>query len=261
VLNHQPSRREKENVVLALHIKESFQESRGTYGSPRVRQDLKELGFKVGRNRVARIMREQGITGTPPRQFRLTTDSRHALPIADNRLNREFEVKEPNKVWATDITYIRTWEGWLYLAVVIDLFSQRVVGWSMNTQMKSSLVLDALAMALGMRQPRPGLLHHSDRGSQYASHDYQHALRARGIICSMSRKADCWDNAVVESFFGTLKTDLLYRRSWPSTKMARNAVVEYIEVFYNRQRRHSHLGYISPAEFERRHEMKIAKAA
>jgi transposase InsO family protein len=183
------------------------------------------------------------------------------LPIADNRLNREFEVKEPNKVWATDITYIRTWEGWLYLAVVIDLFSRRVVGWSMNTQMKSSLVLDALAMALGMRQPRPGLLHHSDRGSQYASHDYQHALRARGIICSMSRKADCWDNAVVESFFGTLKTDLLYRRSWPSTKMARNAVVEYIEVFYNRQRRHSHLGYISPAEFERRHEMKIAKAA
>jgi len=174
-------------------IKQSHTASRGTYGSPRVHDDLKEQGFKVGRKRVARLMHEQGITGETPKPFRRTTDSKHSLEVADNLLDRKFKVEAPDQAWATDITYVRTWEGWLYLAVVIDLFSRRVVGWSMATHLRTSLALGALRMALGRRLPRPGMLHHSDRGCQYASHDYRDALSEHHIVCSMSRKGDCWD--------------------------------------------------------------------
>jgi putative transposase len=256
-----PSKRQKQNKELLMHIEQAHKESHGTYGSPRVLKDIKELGFVVGRNRVARLMHAHGITGQAPPRFRRTTDSKHTLPIADNVLERKFEVDGPDKVWAADITYIRTWEGWLYLAVVIDLFSRRVVGWSMATHLRTDLILDALKMALGRRLPGPGMLHHSDRGSQYASHNYRNTLKAHGITCSMSRKGNCWDNAVVESFFGTLKTELIYRRPWPSIKMARTGVAEYIEVFYNRKRRHSYVGYVSPVEFEKQFAKKDGIAA
>lgn len=247
--------------MLESKIKEVHQESRGTYGSPRLHAELKAQGFEVGRNRVARIMREQGITGQMPRKFRRTTDSNHTFPVEENILARDFNVDGPDKVWATDITYVRTWEGWLYLAVVIDLFSRKVVGWSMANHLRTELVLDALRMALGRRLPSKDLLHHSDRGSQYASHEYRKALRQHGIVCSMSRRGDCWDNAVVESFFGTLKTELLYRRPITSRKMARAAICEYIEVFYNRKRRHSYLGNLSPEDYENSVAGRIALAA
>lgn len=236
---------------MVCKIKEVHQESRGTYGSPRIVDDLKEQGFEVGRRRIARLMKENGITGNPPKPFKRTTDSKHNFDVADNVLNREFTVDAPDKVWSTDITYVRTWEGWMYLAVVIDLFSRRVIGWSMATHMRTGLVLDALKMAFGRRQPKHNLLHHSDRGSQYASHDYRDVLSDNGIICSMSRKGNCWDNAVVESFFATIKKDLIHRRPWPTIKAARIAIAEYIEVFYNRKRKHSTLGNISPVDFEK----------
>jgi putative transposase len=247
----EPSQRQREDAVLVDKIRTIHTESRGTYGSPRVLDDLKEGGFEVGRRRVARLMRENGITGSPYKPFTRTTNSAHGLDVADNVLNREFTVEAPDMVWATDITYVRTWAGWLYLAVVIDLFSRRVVGWSMATHMRTDLVMGALKMALGRRVPGPDMVHHSDRGSQYASHEYRGALRDNGIQCSMSRKGDCWDNAVVESFFATLKKELIYRRPWPTAEAARAAIAEYIEVFYNRKRKHSTLGYVSPAEYER----------
>jgi len=256
-----PSLRKQQDEQLVVEITTAHETSRGSYGSPRIVRDLKERGFHVGRRRVARLMRDNGITGHAPRRFRRTTDSKHSLGVADNVLNREFEVDAPNKVWATDITYIRTWQGWMYLAVVVDLFSRRVVGWSMATHMRTGLVLGALQMALGRRSPRQDLLHHSDRGSQYASHRYRKELLQRGITCSMSRKADCWDNAVVESFFATLKKELIHRRPWPSIREARTAIAEYVEVFYNRKRRHSTLGYVSPVEFEKLVEVEAAKAA
>lgn len=259
--NRQPSNRQKENEELVVAIKKSHKESRKTYGGPRIARDLSEAGFKVGRNRVARLMRKEGITAHLGRKFRKTTDSAHSFPIAENLLDRNFEVDAPDKVWATDISYVRTWEGWMYLAVVIDLFSRRVVGWSMATHMRTELVHDALKMAIGLRHPGAGLLHHSDRGSQYASNDYRKALKDSGIICSMSRKGDCWDNSVVESFFGTLKTELIYRRPWPTIRSAKAAVAEYIEVFYNRKRRHSYLGYKNPAQFEIQFDMEAALAA
>ena len=256
-----PSLRKQQDEQLVVEIKTAHEASRGSYGSPRIVRDLKERGFRVGRRRVARLMRDNGITGHAPKRFRRTTDSKHGFEVADNVLNREFEVDAPDKVWATDITYIRTWQGWMYLAVVVDLFSRRVVGWSMATHMRTGLVLGALQMALGRRSPRLDLLAHSDRGSQYASHRYRQELQQRGITCSMSRKADCWDNAVVESFFATLKKELIHRRPWPSIRAARTAIAEYVEVFYNRKRRHSTLGYVSPAEFEKMLEVEAAKAA
>jgi len=252
----EPSARERENVVLKEAIKKSHEESRGTYGSPRILDDLRGRGFEVGRRRVARLMAEEGITGIPSKRFKKTTDSKHDHAIADNILDREFSVDTPDRVWATDITYVRTWEGWMYLAVVVDLFSRRIVGWSMATHMRTELVLDALKMALGRRTPVPGMRHHSDRGSQYASHDYRKTLRENNIVCSMSHKGDCWDNAVVESFFATLKKELIYRRPWATVRSAREAIVEYIEVFYNRKRKHSTLGYLSPAVFERNYEKR-----
>jgi putative transposase len=256
--HRKPSRRHQKDVVLKVAIKKSHDESSGTYGSPRVLDDLKERGFDVGRRRVARLMSEEGITGTPQKPYKRTTDSKHNHDIADNILDREFLVEAPDTAWATDITYVRTWEGWLYLAVVVDLFSRRIVGWAMAPHMRTELVLSALDMALGHRAPTLGMLHHSDRGSQYASHDYREALRNHSIVCSMSRKGDCWDNAVVESFFATLKKELIHRRPWGTVRAAREAIVEYIEVFYNRKRKHSTLGNLSPAAFESRHEQGVA---
>ena len=232
--------------VIAIH-----RASRETYGSPRIYEELKLEGFRVSRKRIARLMQEMGITARLPRRFRKTTDSNHHLPVAQNVLARNFEVDGPNQVWVADISYVWTWEGWLYLAVILDLFSRRAVGWSMANHLRAELVLEALHMALGQRLPQGDLLHHSDRGSQYASSAYRKVLQTHGITCSMSRKGDCWDNAVMESFFGTLKTELIHRYPWPSRRETRSAIHEYLAVFYNSQRRHSYLGYLSPVEFEK----------
>lgn len=255
------SARDESNAALTAKIAEAHDRSRGTYGSPRIHEELWAGGSHVGRNRVARLMKEQGLHGCRPRPFRATTDSRHGEPIAPNLLERDFAPAGPDQVWASDITYIRTWEGWMYLAVVIDLWSRRVIGWSMADHMRTELALDALEMAVGQRVPEPNLIHHSDRGSQYASGAYRGALTGHGILCSMSRKGDCWDNACVESFFATLKTELIHRRPWPTMQEAKLAIHEFIGCFYNSQRSHSFLGYMAPAAFERRFEAKAAKAA
>ena len=253
-----PSNRALEDEQLRPKVVEAFKIGRGTYGSPRVLSELIDQGFEVGRRRIARLMRELGLRGVSPRKFRVTTDSDHAHAIAQNVLDRNFEAKRPNEKWATDITYVWTSEGWLYLATVMDLYSRRVVGWSMADHMRTELCLDALGMALRQRTNTEALVHHSDRGVQYASDRYRDALKKERIECSMSRRADCWDNAVAESFFGTLKNELIYRRPWLDRESARNAISEYIEVFYNRVRRHSTIGNISPAKFE---EIELAKAA
>ncbi len=256
-----PSRRRRDDGLLKLKIAAIYQRARGTYGSPRIHVELQEQGVRVSRKRVARLMSEVGLEGTPRKRFRRTTDSSHRHPIAANVLDRQFSVVAPNRVWATDITYVRTWEGWLYLAVIVDLFSRRVVGWALDTKLHTALVVEALDMALGLREPGQDLLHHSDRGSQYASTQYRELLEARKIRCSMSRRGDCWDNAVVESFFGTLKTELIDRRPWPTRRAAQDAIREYIEIFYNRQRRHSSLGYKTPAQFEELANLEILRAA
>ena len=255
-----PSKREVQDRKLQTEVAAIHKASQGTYGSPRIHEELKAQKFAVGRKRIARLMRSAGLTGVPLRRFRTTTDSAHAYPVAENVLDRNFTATAPNQAWAGDITYIRTWEGWLYLAVIIDLYSRRVVGWALGSDLHRDLVLRAMKMALGLRQPGEGLVHHSDRGSQYASAEYRRFLEAREIRMSMSRKGDCWDNAVVESFFGTLKSELIHRYPWPTRRAAKAAIIEYIEVFYNRHRRHSYLGYLSPADFEEAAE-KAALAA
>lgn len=245
------SERAKENEVLAKEIEDIHGESRKTYGSPRIREELRARGRKVSRKRVARIMRQKDIYGRRRRKFKKTTDSNHKHPVADNVLDRNFTVDKPDKVWVADITYVWTVEGWLYLAVIIDLFSRRVVGWSMADHMRTELVQDALRAALGHREPsKDGLLFHSDRGSQYAADDYREALRAAGIECSMSRKGECWDNAVAESFNSTIKTELVHRTIFLTRAIAKTIIAEWIEVFYNRQRRHSTIGYSTPVAFE-----------
>lgn len=235
---------------LGLEIAAIFAESRGRYGSPRVHAHLRASGQRTGRKRVARLMRAASLRARERRSFRRTTDSNHAMAIAGNLLERRFTVPAPNTCWVTDITYLWTLEGWLYLAVILDLFSRRVVGWSLSERLERRVALDALTMALNNRRPAPGLLHHSDRGCQYASYEYRELLSAHGAVSSMSRKANCWDNAVAESFFASLKMELVYPSRWRTRDDARSAVFEYIEVFYNRYRRHSALGYLSPAEFE-----------
>lgn len=244
------SQRQKDDERLIPKIRESHRQSRGSYGSPRVYDDLRDQGEPVGRHRVARLMRENGITARPLKRFRKTTDSNHNFPIAANLLGRNFDVDAPNKAWVGDISYIWTASGWTYLAVIVDLFSRRVVGWSLERNMRSELVLKALEMAKGHRHILPGLIFHSDRGSQYASSDYQKALSAAGIIPSMSRKGDCWDNAVAESFFATIKRELVSKCYWQNLKAARMAIHEYIEVFYNRRRKHSTNGNLSPVDYE-----------
>jgi putative transposase len=246
-----PSLRNLENQKLSQQIEEIHQASRQTYGSPRIQLALQAQGLQVGRNRVIRLMEHLGINARVKRQFVTTTDSNHDLPIAENVLNRTFTTLEPDRSWVADITYVATEEGWLYLAVILDLFSRRVIGWSMADHMRTDLVLTALESALGQRIPsQAGLVFHSDRGSQYASHDYRAALKIAGITCSMSRRANCWDNAVAESFFGTLKTELVHRYTFQTHRKARTVIAEWIEVFYNRQRIHSSIGYVSPVQFE-----------
>lgn len=235
---------------LAVHVVAAFNVGRGAYGSPRVHEELKAAGFEVSRKRVARLMVELGLEGRRKRRFKATTDSKHSLPIAENILDRQFKVEAPNVAWVTDITYVWTAEGWLYLAAILDLFSRRVVGFAMSERIDRELVLEALRAAVGRRVPNTGLMHHSDRGSQYASGDYQDALDELAVVCSMSRKGNCWDNAVAESFFATLKTECVYPRRFATRAEARETIFEFIEVFYNRRRRHSTIGYVSPVDFE-----------
>ena len=220
------------------------------YGSPRMHAALVARGHGCCVNTVAQLMRQAGIAAKTARKYRCTTDSNHDRPVADNLLGRQFDPAGPNEAWVADITYIPTGEGWLYLAVVEDLYARRVVGWSMAENLESRLVVDALALAVERRLPGEGLLAHSDRGSQYASEHYQRLLARHGITCSMSRRADCWDNAPMESFFASLKKELIHGSDFATRAAARAAVVEYIEVFYNNQRRHSSLGYVPPAEYE-----------
>jgi transposase InsO family protein len=238
------------NRLLSREIAEIHRDSRSTYGSPRVYRELRRRGKTVGRHRVARLMREDGLKARTKRRFKATTDSRHAHPVAPDRLHRDFTPEGPNRVWASDITYIWTLEGWLYLAVIMDLYSRGIVGWSMSERLTSPLVRDALQMALQQRRPAAGLLHHSDRGSQYAAGDYQELLTKNGIVCSMSRRGNCWDNAPVESFFSTLKREWVFHQRYRSRAEARQSIFDYIERFYNRHRIHTSIGDQSPMECE-----------
>lgn len=243
--------RRKRRQELAWRIREVHADSRGRYGSPRICRQLQADGVVVCENTVAGLMRAEGLRARAKRTFvPRTTDSAHGQPVAGNVLDRQFEADRPNRKWAGDITYIPTGEGWLYLAGVIDLCSRRIVGWSMAEHMETELVADALGMALARRQPAAGLLHHSDRGVQYASDRYQGLLAEHGIEVSMSGKGDCWDNAVMESFWATLKTELVHHEQYATREEARRSIFEYIEVFYNRKRLHSSLGYVSPERFE-----------
>jgi transposase InsO family protein len=238
--------------ALLVEIRAIHQEFKARYGSPRVHVELVARGHDCCVNTVARVMQENGVAARTARKFRCTTDSNHDLPVAENLLDRQFDPEAANEAWVADITYIPTREGWLYLAAVEDLYSRRVVGWSMADHLQSRLVVDALALAVQRRLPGEGLLAHSDRGSQYASDHYQRLLAKHSITCSMSRRADCWDNAPMESFFASLKKELVHDANFATRACARAAIVEYIEVFYNSQRRHSSLGYVSPAEYERK---------
>ena len=260
-LKRPKSNRSTQNEQLVKQIESIHRQSRQTYGSPRVHDELKDQGVVCGENRVARLMRQHGIAVEKKRKFTRTTDSNHSLPVAPNRLNQQFEVDKPNIVWTTDITYIWTGQGWLYLAIVLDLFSRRVVGWSMAPSLERTLVIDALQMAIAARNPGEGLVHHSDQGSQYASHDYQKILQQKGIVGSMSRRGNCYDNAPTESWFATLKRELVYRTSYTTHAEARQNIFEYIEVWYNRQRKHSSIGYKSPIAYEQEWRKLTAKAA
>jgi putative transposase len=245
------SAQEQRRDVLLVEIRAVHAQFKSRYGSPRIHAERMARGHDCCVNTVARLMRDNGIAAKTARQFRCTTtDSDHDLPVAENLLGRQFDPSVANEVWLADITYIPTREGWLYLAAVADLYSRRVVGWAMAEHMESRLVVDALAMAIERRLPDEGLLAHSDRGSQYASEHYQRLLAKHGITCSMSRRADCWDNAPMESFFASLKKELVHGADFATRAEARAALFEYIEVFYNVQRRHSSLGYVSPAEYE-----------
>ena len=249
---HLPSARASADAVLGERIERIHRASRGTYGVPRVHAQLRHDGVCVGTRRVSRLMRERGLAGRCRRRFQRTTIPDPHAPVAVDLLQRDFAVdaRELNQAWCGDITYVRTWEGWLYLATVIDLGSRRVVGWAMADHMRSTLVVDALRMAVESRRPPAGLIFHADRGSQYTARDFSRLLADHAIRQSHSRPRQCWDNAVAESWFATLKDELLYRRSWPTRAAAQRAIFEFIEVFYNRQRLHSSLGYLSPAEYE-----------
>ena len=248
--NRSESDRSWKNRILLSHIRIAHKKSRRTYGSPRVTEELNDSGIHCNEKRVAKLMRENGIRAKRSRKYKVTTNSKHSHPVSPNLLNRQFEVHCPNRVWVSDITYIWTTEGWLYLAGVVDLHPRMVVGWSMGPRMNEQLTLDALTHAIDRRQPPEKLLHHSDRGSQYASINYKKLLKKYRMTSSMSRKGDCWDNAVMESFFATLKTELIYHEQLLTREDAKAKIFDYIEMFYNRKRRHSSLGYKSPLEFE-----------
>ena len=245
--------RERVDQRLLLEIRSIHRANKRRYGSPRVHAELKAQGIRCGRKRVERLMREDGLRAKKRRRHRGTTDSAHPHPIAPNHLERRFSVQEVegvNRVWVSDITYVPTRDGWLYLAVVLDLKSRAVVGWAMKDTLEASLATDALTMALWRRKPNPELLCHSDRGVQYASGDYQEILREHGIRCSMSRRGNCWDNAVAESFFASVEWELIQDSDWHTREEAKRDLFEYLEVWYNRRRRHSALGYRTPAEYE-----------
>ncbi len=247
-----PSAREQERARLIPRVRSIHQETKATYGSRRMSQELNAIGFDCGKHKAATLMKLAGVAAKQRKKFKATTDSKHTFPVAPNLLNRRFSVSTPNCVWVGDITYIWTFEGWLYLAVVIDLYSRRVVGWSMSKCISRKLVMDALTMAIWRRKPSSGLVFHSDRGSQYCSHDFQKMLKSHGILSSMSRTGDCWDNAVAESFFGSLKVEQVFGVKYLSRSAARQDIVDYIEMFYNSRRRHSFLGYMNPMEFEKK---------
>lgn len=250
-IQHRPGRRAQEDTRLSSQILQIHARSRQTYGSPRIREELRAAGVAIGRRRVARIMRQKGICGRGRvRRNPQTTDSDHDQPVAPNLLKERPAASRINEVWVTDITYIPTDEGWLYLAGIIDVYSRKIVGWSVSATLATQLCLDALATALRHRRPSHGLIHHSDRGVQYASREYRHALQAAGLVPSMSRRANCYDNALAESFWSTLKTECLHRTHFRTRAEASLAVFDFVECFYNPHRRHSSLGYRSPIAFE-----------
>ena len=252
------SPRLEQEQTLRQRIRALHEESRGTYGSPRIRAALAGEGLHVGKHRVERALRSMGLQARTRRRFRVTTSANPAHTPANNTLARDFTAAAPDERWVTDITYVWTDEGWCYLAVILDLFSRSVVGWALETSLSTRLPLAALESAVRKRRPEAGLLHHSDRGCQYTSAEYRDALANLGVVVSMSRRGNCWDNAVAESFFSTLKNELIHRSSWPSRHELRAAVFDYIEVFYNRQRLHSSLGYKTPNQFETEHHLAQA---
>ena len=247
-----PSKRVADDARIGAEVAAAHKTSRGIYGSPRVHRELQARGVKIGKKRVERLMNEKGLRGRSKQRFVCTTDSKHDDPIAPNILERKFETTGPNEAWVGDVTYIATAQGWLFLAVLLDLFSRRVVGWATSDTNDRTLALAALDHALRSRQPRAGLVHHTDRGSPYASEDYRTALAQRGIVASMSRTGDCYDNAVAESFFATLKAEHVDYEDFATRAVGTASIGDYVESFYNTARRHSHLGYVSPIEFELR---------
>lgn len=255
--NRPQSQRSKDDQVLKAKIQIHHKKSRSTYGTRRVQKALAGAGIFASRRRIGRLMKEAGLKCKARRKFKATTDSAHSRPVADNLLDRNFNAAQPNQAYVGDITYIQTREGWLYLAVFLDLYSRSVVGWSMSNRITAELVCDALQMAICKRRPPAGLLVHSDRGSQYASDSFQRLLKANKFRCSMSRKGNCWDNAPSESFFHTLKTELVFDADFKTREQAKQMIFEYIEVFYNRERLHSSNDYMSPSDFE----SKLDKAA
>ena len=246
------SQRQRDDMVLLAHIREQHRLSLGSYGRPRMTEELKELGFNVGHRRVGRLMSQNGIQVFRTHKYKATTDSAHNLNVAPNLLDQDFGATGPNQKWAGDITYIWTREGWLYLAVVIDLYSRRVIGWAVSNRLKKDLAIRALQMAINLRRPPKGCIHHTDRGSQYCAHEYQKILRQHDFQVSMSGKGNCWDNAITETFFKTLKAELIWRQTWQTRRQAEVAVFNYINGFYNPRRKHSALGYKSPLAFERK---------
>lgn len=250
-LNRPESKRGKENNIILEEIMKIREDRRKlSYGAPSLTKEIKENGIPCSKNRVARIMQKNDIQAKTKRKWKATTNSKHDLPVADNLLTQKFTASKPNEVWTSDITYIWTEEGWLYLAVVLDVFSRKIVGWSMSNRMTKELVLDAINQAYNRYKPQTGGIFHSDRGVQYASYAVQTLLKDIGFKQSMSRKGNCWDNAVTESFFHTLKTELIFWRKYSDRNTAKQDIFEYIEIFYNRERRHSTLGYLSPVNFE-----------
>ena len=255
-LKRKPSQRELDNQRLDADIREIYDGSKGRYGSPKITQELRDRGRRVGKNRVARRMRKAGLRSKIRRKYRVTTDSKHHFAVSPNLLERNFTAQAPDKAWVSDITYLATRSGWLYLTVIIDLFSRMVVGWALSGSLGHEMVVTALKRAIRRRRPGKGLVFHSDRGVQYACTDFRNELDKHEFIQSMSRKGDCWDNAVAESFFGIMKCELVYHERYEDHQDTLHSIFEYIEVFYNRQRRHSTLEYLCPAAYEKQ-KMKL----